>query len=138
MPPHVGYFSGCKGSFQIMDDAPNIYPISEWEFNNETENVDITNTGSFGSQLLIPNIYLGTITAKGFVDDILISEGTIESGKYMKLELYFDYESDPKIGFFGENALPALVQTINYKMSNSGTAEYTMTAGLTIDPTVDL
>lgn len=131
----MGYYAGKNGSLQIDGVLANSYPVYNWTFSKQKTPVDISNTNAFGTEQYIGNLIAGVITAEGYVDDLYMDEiDAIEQGKYVKFELYFDFTVGNKVGFYGNNAIDAIIDDITYGMDINGAATFTIRALLSTEP----
>jgi len=130
----MGYFSGKTGSLQVQGILANSFPIYNWTFTKSKSVIDISNTNAYGNELYIANLFGGNVTAEGYLDDLSLPELESLEGTYANMELYFDFDSDPKIGFFGVNAIQVLIESIDYNVDINGATKFTINTVVSPEP----
>jgi hypothetical protein len=127
------YYQGYKGRFVLNTYPDNIFTFSSWTYRDENRIIDITNTYSNGKEQFIENLVGGTITGDGFLTQLLYEEVAsklLKPGQEIKVNLYLNWESNPKLGF---TSIDAVIQDFETTVDVSGTAKFTLNA-LVSDP----
>lgn len=144
----ANYFSGKNGRLTIPDKAMagqvvdsgltnDELKLTSWEFTKVTTPVDISNTRSYGKEQYIGNLSGGTITAEGYMTDTFLEsliQVNIEPGNYVKFDLYFDFNSAPKKGFFGINGVWAIIENFVFSDDYADTGAFSISAIVSDEP----
>jgi len=122
------YYQGYKGRFVLTDYDDDIFTFSSWTYRDENRIIDITNTYSNGKEQFIENLIGGTITGEGFLTQYLYEEVAsklLKPGQEIKVNLYLNWDANPKIGFTN---IDAVIQDFETTVDVSGTATFTLNA----------
>jgi hypothetical protein len=122
------YYQGYKGRFVLTDYDNDIFTFSSWIYRDENRIIDISNTYSNGKEQFIENLIGGTITGEGFLTKYLYEEVAsklLKPGQEIKVNLYLNWESNPKLGF---TSIDAVIQDFETTVDVSGTATFTLNA----------
>ena len=121
------YFTGKSGSF-IVDGFPDrTFAMFNWSYVKDKGLVDISNTNAFGTEQYIGNLNAGTVSAEGFMTDILLNDvinnNEIQAGDEIILNLYID--ANTSLGF---TEIYAIVDDFTFDMPLDGAATFVLKA----------
>lgn len=127
------YFAGKTGYATIEGFPAGRLKISSWNYVDDNNLVEITNTRSYGKQQFIGNLQGGTITCDGYMTDDLLNNlkpgnnQLLFGGKEVVFDLYLDYDAFPKLGF---TDIDAIIDDLTYGFDVNGVATFQIKANI--------